>query len=211
MSFSVGLLPRLLPRPSLQRAYHRLPHHSPTPPRSVALSVPHPRFRPSASGYRTYALSLGLGLSAFTLHTLSPTQRTQCQSVTPVSRPASGPGSPDGTAPPEGLLSVYELSFGAVCGICAGVFIKKGLKALAFLLGGVFVLLQYMSSKSYISVYWSKLSSRYDSAFGTSSAAGGRKAPTVGDVWSAFVDFLTANFQQRASFLGGLVLGLRLG
>ncbi|RSH93867.1 hypothetical protein EHS25_006517 [Saitozyma podzolica] len=189
MSFSVGLLPRLLPRPSLQRAYHRLPHHSPTPPRSVALSVPHPRFRPSSSGYRTYALSLGLGLSAFTLHTLSP------------------PSAP--TA--KGLLSVYELSFGAVCGICAGVFIKKGLKAFAFLLGGVFVLLQYMSSKSYISVDWSKLSSRYDSAFGTSSAAGGRKAPTVGGVWSAFVDFLTANFQQRASFLGGLVLGLRLG
>jgi uncharacterized membrane protein (Fun14 family) len=167
-------------------------------------------------------------------------------------------------------LSVYELSFGAVCGICAGVFIKKGLKAFAFLLGGVFVLLQvspprgsnldtvrqlrrwcradgaglraslmkpqYMSSKSYISVDWSKLASRYDSAFGTSSAAGGRKAPTVGGVWSAFVDFLTADFQresaaslgnnpyagltsrqlrltmaERASFLGGLVLGLRLG
>jgi FUN14 domain-containing protein 1 len=199
----------------------------------VALSVPHPRFRPSSSGYRTYALSLGLGLSAFTLHTLSPTQRTHCQSVTPVSRPASGPGSPDGIAPPEGLLSVYELSFGAVCGICAGVFIKKGLKAFAFLLGGVFVLLQvsrrrgsnfspprqpprwcrvdragsrvslidaqYMSSKSYISVDWSKLSSRYDSAFGTSSAAGGRKAPTVGGVWSAFVDFLTANFQRESA------------
>lgn len=39
-------------------------------------------------------------------------------------------------------VNVYELSFGTVCGLCAGVFIKKGAKALAFVLGGVFVLLQ---------------------------------------------------------------------
>jgi uncharacterized membrane protein (Fun14 family) len=39
-------------------------------------------------------------------------------------------------------LSVSELGFGAVAGICAGVFLKKGLKALAFLLGGAFVFLQ---------------------------------------------------------------------
>lgn len=37
---------------------------------------------------------------------------------------------------------MYELSFGTVCGICAGVFLKKGAKALAFVFGGVFVLLQ---------------------------------------------------------------------
>ena len=35
-----------------------------------------------------------------------------------------------------------ELTFGSVAGICAGVFIKKGAKAVAFFLGGIFVLLQ---------------------------------------------------------------------
>lgn len=40
---------------------------------------------------------------------------------------------------------MFELSFGAVCGICAGVFVKKGVKLLAFFLGGVFVLLQVSS------------------------------------------------------------------
>jgi FUN14 family len=37
---------------------------------------------------------------------------------------------------------MYELTFGTVCGVCAGVFVKKGAKALAFFFGGVFVLLQ---------------------------------------------------------------------
>jgi FUN14 domain-containing protein 1 len=37
---------------------------------------------------------------------------------------------------------MYELTFGTVCGVCAGVFVKKGVKALAFIFGGIFVLLQ---------------------------------------------------------------------
>ena len=44
--------------------------------------------------------------------------------------------------PPASSVSIYELGFGTVAGICAGVFLKKGAKALAFLFGGVFVLLQ---------------------------------------------------------------------
>lgn len=44
--------------------------------------------------------------------------------------------------PPQSSLSMFELTFGAVMGICAGVFVKKGAKAVAWFLGGVFVLLQ---------------------------------------------------------------------
>ena len=40
------------------------------------------------------------------------------------------------------IVNVYELSFGTVCGICAGVFVKKGAIALAYVFGGIFVLLQ---------------------------------------------------------------------
>jgi hypothetical protein len=54
---------------------------------------------------------------------------------------------PDQPLPtPKGLANPYELTFGTVCGICAGVFIKKGLKATAFILGGVFVILQVRES-----------------------------------------------------------------
>lgn len=41
---------------------------------------------------------------------------------------------------------MYELSFGTVVGVCTGVFIKKGIKALAFLLGAAFVVLQVRCS-----------------------------------------------------------------
>lgn len=56
--------------------------------------------------------------------------------------------------PPQSSVNAYELTFGTVCGICAGVFVKKGAKALAFVFGGVFVLLQvrhmYFSSSDII-------------------------------------------------------------
>jgi len=110
------------------------------------------------------------------------------------------------------MLNVYQLSFGAVCGICTGVFVKKGLRAIAFLLGGIFVLMQYLSSKSYITVDWKRLAGRYDSAFASKAGPGEQpRPPTVQSLYNWFVDFITANFQQRASFLAGIALGLRLG
>ena len=47
---------------------------------------------------------------------------------------------------PTSSVSLYELGFGTVAGICAGVFVKKGVKAAAWLLGGIFVLLQVSGS-----------------------------------------------------------------
>ncbi|WWD16175.1 hypothetical protein CI109_100600 [Kwoniella shandongensis] len=165
---------------------------------------------------------LGLGIAASIALTgfglFNPSRQTRCEALYS-SSPASPVGtstigssgdSTEGTAPGS-ILSVYELSFGAVCGICAGVFVKKGAKAIAFLLGGVFVLLQYMSSKSYISVDWARLSNKYETAFGGKTPTGKYNGPTIGGVWNRIVDFLTANFQQRASFMAGLALGLRLG
>ena len=43
---------------------------------------------------------------------------------------------------PQSTVNMYELTFGTVCGVCAGIFVKKGIKTLAFVFGGVFVLLQ---------------------------------------------------------------------
>lgn len=48
----------------------------------------------------------------------------------------------DRPPPPTSSVSFYELGFGTVTGICAGVFVKKGAKAIAWFLGGVFFLLQ---------------------------------------------------------------------
>jgi len=92
------------------------------------------------------------------------------------------------------------------------VFIKKGVKTLAFLLGGVFVLLQYFGSVSMIKVDWARMQSRFERLFySTDAATGARRPPTVGSLWTWLIEFLTADFQPRASFLAGLVLGLRVG
>ncbi|WVQ98960.1 hypothetical protein IAU59_006092 [Kwoniella sp. CBS 9459] len=223
MSFRTSFLPSLLharPSPSATvsgpvfqpfRSFHPPPASfrqrlAQNQPRviSIARSAPAPtrRISPLMLG-----IGAAVGLTSFSL--ASPSRQVRCDSLFSSS---SGNNNPLGNEPaPESILSVYELSFGAVCGICSGVFIKKGARAIAFLLGGVFILLQYLSSKSLVTVDWAKLGSRYDSAFGSKTSAGGYRGPTVGGVWNRIVDFLTSNFQQRASFLAGLVLGLRLG
>jgi FUN14 domain-containing protein 1 len=38
-----------------------------------------------------------------------------------------------------------------------------------------------------------------------------RRPPNVYSLYRWLADFLTANFQQRASFVAGLALGLRIG
>ena len=60
----------------------------------------------------------------------------------PPPAPAAAGDHKDIPPPPTSTVSLYELSFGTVAGICAGVFVRKGAKMVAFALGGVFVLLQ---------------------------------------------------------------------
>ena len=123
MSFRTGLLPRLLNARSFI-----LPALRASPPRKSLVPF----------------YTLGLGLSIFTVHSISSSQSIQCQSPSalPINpnrpRPEVGGGNPS----PQSELSGFQLGFGAVCGICTGVFVKKGLKAIAFLLGGVFILMQ---------------------------------------------------------------------
>ncbi|KAI0281448.1 FUN14 family-domain-containing protein [Russula aff. rugulosa BPL654] len=113
--------------------------------------------------------------------------------------------------PPESAVNMYELTFGTVCGICAGIFVKKGAKALAFAFGGIFVLLQYLSSVSIVKVDWSRAAARFEGVSYTLEANGTRRPPTVYSLWRRLIDFLTADFQPRASFIVGLALGIRIG
>ena len=59
---------------------------------------------------------------------------------------------------------------------------------------------QYMSSRSFIKVDWSKLAGGYDKTFGTKTPTGEIRAPTAGGIYSWFVDFVTANFQRESRF-----------
>ncbi|KAF9053575.1 hypothetical protein BDZ89DRAFT_907616, partial [Hymenopellis radicata] len=113
--------------------------------------------------------------------------------------------------PPSSSVSIYELSFGTMAGLCAGVFIKKGAKAAAFLLGGIFVLLQYFVSFSVVKVDWEAMATKFEQMFYSTDATGQKKTPTIYGLFRWMVDFLTADFQPRASFVAGLMLGLRIG
>ncbi|KAI0831455.1 FUN14 family-domain-containing protein [Trametes gibbosa] len=119
--------------------------------------------------------------------------------------------SPPPPPPPASSVSYYELTFGTVCGVCAGIFVKKGAKAVAFVMGGVFVLLQYLGSLSLVRVDWGRAASRFENLFYTKDGSGARRPPNVGSLFRWIIDFLTADFQQRASFVAGFGLGLRIG
>ncbi|KAG2078077.1 hypothetical protein BDR04DRAFT_1000052 [Suillus decipiens] len=122
------------------------------------------------------------------------------------------PPPPQGQPPPpESTVNLYELTFGTAAGVCAGVFVKKGAKMVAFFLGGVFVLLQYLGSMSLVRVNWGGMASRFENLLYTTDALGNKKPPTISSLWRWVVDFLTADFQPRASFIAGLALGLRIG
>ncbi|GHJ84439.1 hypothetical protein NliqN6_0841 [Naganishia liquefaciens] len=183
----------------------------------VAPASPYAQAAKAGFGRRIAAVGLGAGLGFVGLQSLGLSrQEIRCDSLAAPAPVASGKADALPTEP-KSILSPYELSLGAICGICAGVFIKKGAKLIAFFLGGVYVLMQYMQSRSFININWSKLSSSYENTFGSLPSTGSsltetkRKLPTVTGVVQWFVDFLTANFQQRASFLAGLGLGLRIG
>jgi len=150
----------------------------------------------TATGIAGVALGISNFTTPATLH---------CDDVSP-SR-ASPPPPP----PPQSSVNMYELTFGTVCGLCAGVFIKKGARMVAFFLGGVFVLLQYLGSASLVKVDWARMASRFENLFYTTDTLGNKKPPRIGSLWRWVVDFLTADFQPRASFVAGLALGLRVG
>lgn len=71
------------------------------------------------------------------------------------------------------------------------------------MLGGSFILLQYLSSRSLLTVEWNTISNVFEK--GMKNRGGLRGISSWG------IDFLTANIQGRGAFIGGLGLGMRLG
>jgi len=55
------------------------------------------------------------------------------------------------------------------------------------------------------------MSARFEDLFYSRGACGHSKPPNVLSLWRWLIDFLTADFQPRASFLAGFALGLRVG
>ena len=59
---------------------------------------------------------------------------------------------------------------------------------------------------------WKRVAHKFEDLFYTTdSASGARRPPNVFSVWNWLIEFLTADFQPRASFIAGFALGLRIG
>lgn len=71
--------------------------------------------------------------------------------------------------------------------------------------------IKYLGSLSLVRVDWPRMASRFENLFYRGDAAGKRRPPTIGSVLRWMIDFLTADFQARASFIAGFALGLRIG
>ncbi|KAI6131796.1 FUN14 family-domain-containing protein [Pisolithus croceorrhizus] len=168
---------------------------------STLLSLPGSRRR--SFPFLLAATGIGLSLTSF-----ASSSKVHCDAVVSTPPPELEPNLPP---PPKSSVNLYELTFGTVCGLCAGVFVKKGARLVAFFLGGVFVLLQYLGSVSLVRVDWPRMASHFENLFYRADATGKKKPPTIGSVFRWMIDFLTANFQARASFITGFALGLRIG
>jgi len=158
----------------------------------------------NSSLWKTVGLAGCVGTATLTIQAWSK-PAIQCDGPPPTSVPPPSP------PPSKSIINVYELSFGTVAGICTGVFVKKGLKTVAFFLGGFFVLIQAFNSMRVFHINLSSLSVPFERLFYSADETGQRRAPTVGTFWNWLVNFLTTDFQPRASFMAGLVLGLRIG
>ena len=113
------------------------------------------RTRQSSSPSFLLFIAGGTSLFAYSLNSNPLRCDPTTQSARPYAEPhtvsVQGPGSAKLTRRNEepaieSSVDLKSLSFGAVAGISTGIFIKKGLKALGFLLGGTFVLLQVSQS-----------------------------------------------------------------
>lgn len=75
----------------------------------------------------------------------------------------------------------------------------------------IYICPQYLGSKSIIRVDWAQVTSKFENLFYTKDAKGVSGPPTVTSLFRWLLDFLTADFQQRATFIAGFALGLRVG
>jgi len=112
---------------------------------------------------------------------------------------------------PPSLADPYQLTFGTVCGLTTGIFVKKGLQAMAFIMGGMFLLLQYFNRLHWLRVDWATAEHQFNRTFYVTGEDGVQRPPTIVTAWKWFIDFILADFQPRASFVAGFMLGLRFG
>lgn len=96
---------------------------------------------------------------------------------------------------------IQQLGFGGLTGAVAGYAAKKLTKLAAILLGVLFIVLQLLAYKNFVTINWGAMSS----AASPHLAEGGRTV--LGGIWR----ILTHNLPFGAAFATGFLLGFKRG
>lgn len=101
-------------------------------------------------------------------------------------------------------LSHYlgQMTFGGLAGYTVGYALKKVGRFLAITLGLLFIALQLLAQAGYIQVDWTRIQRDVEPLL---------QQPGLQSLWDRLLKTLTYNLPFGASFVGGLVLGLRAG
>ncbi|WP_162798734.1 FUN14 domain-containing protein [Thermus caldifontis] len=101
-------------------------------------------------------------------------------------------------------LSPYlgQMTFGGLAGYAVGYALKKVGRFLAIALGLLFIAVQLLAQAGYIQVDWTRIQRDVEPLL---------QQPGLQSFWDRLLKTLTYNLPFGASFVGGLVLGLRAG
>ncbi|WCM38648.1 hypothetical protein GO600_00155 [Thermus antranikianii] len=101
-------------------------------------------------------------------------------------------------------LSPYlgQVTFGGLAGYAVGYALKKLGRLLAVALGLLFVAVQLLAQAGYIQVDWTRIQRDVEPLL---------QQPGLQSLWERLLTTLTYNLPFGASFVGGLILGLRAG
>ncbi|MDM7324269.1 MAG: FUN14 domain-containing protein [Thermus sp.] len=101
-------------------------------------------------------------------------------------------------------LSPYlgQVTFGGLAGYAVGYALKKVGRFLAIILGLLFVAVQLLAQAGYIQVDWTRIQRDVEPFL---------QQPGLQGLWERLLNTLTHNLPFGASFMGGLILGLRAG
>uniref|UniRef100_A0A7C6A0D2 FUN14 family protein n=2 Tax=Thermus tengchongensis TaxID=1214928 RepID=A0A7C6A0D2_9DEIN len=95
-----------------------------------------------------------------------------------------------------------QMTFGGLAGYAVGYALKKVGRLLAIGLGLLFVALQLLAQAGYVQVDWTRIQKDVEPLL---------QQPGLQSLWERLLQTLTYNLPFGASFVGGLLLGLRAG
>lgn len=145
---------------------------------------------------RNLQFALMLGLTTLAVEVWAGPGAASPQAVSTAA--ASGTVSPIPGVPPEVAYAIGTLGFGGLAGWSVGFTLKKAAKIFALIIGIVFISVQALAYKQFISVDWNKIQGLVPNR-------------ALEEAWTGGMSILTYNVPFAGAFLLGFLMGFRKG